>query len=70
MPFSFVFIRMHGVARLENDPRTETYHFFPDHVLKEAIIGLLLLLGLVSYVIFLPPEVGVASGPDFDASGR
>ena len=58
-----VFIRMHGVARLENDPRAETYHFFPDHVLKEAIIGLLLLVGLVNYVIFFPPEVGAPANP-------
>ena len=43
-----VLVRMHGVARLEGDPRTETYHFFPDHMLKETIIGFLLLVGIVS----------------------
>lgn len=58
-----VFVRMHGVAKLEGDRRTETYYFFPDHVLKEAIIGFLILLGLVNYVIFFPPEIGVAADP-------
>lgn len=56
-------IRLHGVARLEEDPRTETYPFFPNHVLKEAILGLLLLIGVVNYVVFFPPEVGQPADP-------
>lgn len=56
-------VRMHGVARLENDPRTETYHFFPDHVLKEMIIGLLILVVLVNYVIYFPPGIGLPADP-------
>jgi quinol-cytochrome oxidoreductase complex cytochrome b subunit len=58
-----IFIRMHGVARLQEDPRTETYHFFPDHVLRETIIGLLLLIGLVTYVIYFPPGIEAPANP-------
>lgn len=58
-----VLIRLHGVAPLEDDPRTETYPFFPDHVLKETIVGLLVLVGLVNYVIFFPPELGPPADP-------
>ena len=56
-------VRMHGVARLENDPRQETYPFFPDHVLREVVIGMLILAALVNYVIFFPPDVGVRANP-------
>jgi len=56
-------VRLHGVAKLEDDPRTETYPFFPDHMLKEVIIGLLLLIGLVNYVVFFPPGIGALATP-------
>ncbi len=56
-------VRMHGVARLENDSRTETYAFFPDHVLREAIIGLMILIGIINYVHFFPPGVNLAANP-------
>ena len=58
-----VLLRMHSVARLEGDTRTQTYHFFPDHVLKESIIGLLLLIGLVNYVTYFPPGIGPPADP-------
>jgi quinol-cytochrome oxidoreductase complex cytochrome b subunit len=56
-------VRLHGVARLPSDPRRETYPFFPDHMLREAIIGLLLLIALVNYVNFFPPVVGAPATP-------
>ena len=59
-----VLVRLLGVSHLENDPRTETYSFFPDHAMREAIIGLLLLIGLVSYVVHFPPSVGSPATPD------
>ena len=57
------FVRLHSVSHLEGDPRTETYPFFPDHLLREVIIGLLLLIGLVNYVMFFPPTVGALATP-------
>jgi quinol-cytochrome oxidoreductase complex cytochrome b subunit len=56
-------VRLHGVAPLLGDPRTETYPFFPDHVLREMIVGLLILVVLVSYVNFFPPTVGAPATP-------
>lgn len=61
--FHLVLVRLHSVSRLENDPRTETYNFFPDHMLREAIIGMLILIGLVNYVVFFPPVVGSPADP-------
>jgi quinol-cytochrome oxidoreductase complex cytochrome b subunit len=56
-------VRLHGVARLEDDPRTETYAFFPDHVLRELIVGLVVVIGLVNYAIFFPPDIGPPANP-------
>lgn len=56
-------IRLHGVAPLEGDTRTGKYPFFPDHVLKETIVGLLILIGLVNYVMFFPPGIGLPADP-------
>jgi quinol-cytochrome oxidoreductase complex cytochrome b subunit len=56
-------VRLHGVARLEGDPRDETYPFFPDHMLEGVIIGLLVLIGLGNYVMFFPPIVGAIATP-------
>jgi len=56
-------VRLHSVSKLENDPRTETYPFFPDHMLREVIIGLLILIGLINYVMFFPPTVGALATP-------
>jgi cytochrome b6 len=58
-----VLVRLHSVAPLENDPRRETYPFFPDHMLREAIVGLLILIGLVNYVMFFPPTIGALATP-------
>jgi cytochrome b6 len=58
-----VLVRLHSVAPLENDPRRETYPFFPDHMLREAIVALLILIGLVNYVMFFPPTIGALATP-------
>ena len=56
-------VRLHSVAPLPDDPRRETYPFFPDHVLREAIVGLLPLIGLLNYVMFFPPTIGALATP-------
>jgi quinol-cytochrome oxidoreductase complex cytochrome b subunit len=58
-----VLVRLHSVAPLEGDPRRETYPFFPDHMLREAIVGLLVLIGIVNYVMFFPPTIGALATP-------
>lgn len=58
-----VLVRLHSVAPLEGEPHPETYPFFPDHMLREAIVGLLILIGLTNYVIFFPPTVGAIATP-------
>jgi ubiquinol-cytochrome c reductase cytochrome b subunit/cytochrome b6 len=52
------------VARAEGDARRETYDFFPDHVLREAAIGLVVVLALVVYSMAAPPGVGPRANPD------
>lgn len=57
-------VRLHGVARLQSDTRQETYDFFPDHVLREAAIGLIVLLALVVATMAKPPTLGPPANPD------
>ena len=57
-------VRLHGVSRLEGDTRTDTYPFVPDHVLREAAVGLVLLLAMVVYVMAAPPELGDKADPN------
>ena len=57
-------VRLHGVAELEGDSRQETYPFFPDHVLREMAVGLVLLLALVVYAMAWPPTLGDRADPD------
>ena len=57
-------VRLHGVARLEKDSRAQTYAFFPDHVLREAAVGLVVLLSLVVYTILLPLGLGERANPN------
>lgn len=64
-----IFLRLHGVAKLEGDKRKETYPFFPDHMLKESIIGLLVLIAIVNYVIFFPPTMGPPADPSHTPAG-
>ena len=57
-------VRLHGVAPLEGDDRSETYPFFPDHVLREMAVALVLLLVLVVYAMALPPTLGEKADPN------
>jgi len=52
------------VAPLEGDPDRKTYSFFPDHVLREAAVGLVLLLAIVVYVVLSPPGLGAKADPN------
>jgi quinol-cytochrome oxidoreductase complex cytochrome b subunit len=63
-----VLVRLHGVARLENDSRTGTYDFFPSHVLREAAVAVTLLLAIVVYTMVSPPPLGVPADPSVTPS--
>ena len=58
-----VLVRLHGVAKLDGDTRKQTYDFFPEHVLREAAIALVLLLALVAYTCVRPPGLGEPANP-------
>jgi quinol-cytochrome oxidoreductase complex cytochrome b subunit len=57
-------IRLHGVAPLEGDKRRETYHFFPDHALREIAVGLVAMFAIVVYVMLHPPSLGERADPN------
>lgn len=57
-------VRLHGVAPLEGDDRTDAYPFFPDHVLREAAVALVLLVAMVVYVTAVPPGLAEKANPD------
>lgn len=59
-----VLVRLHGVAPLQGDDRRETYPFFPDHVIRETAVALVLLLVLVVYVMAAPPGPGEKADPN------
>ena len=61
-------VRSHGVAPLEGDPDRGKYEFFPDHVLRETAVGLVLLLVLVVYVMAAPPGLGPKADPNLTPS--
>jgi quinol-cytochrome oxidoreductase complex cytochrome b subunit len=56
-------VRLHGVAPLEGDTRRETYDFFPEHVLREAAIAVVLLLALVVFTTLRPPGLTEPADP-------
>ena len=57
-------VRLHGVAKLEGDERTNTYPFVPDHVLREAAVALVLLVAMVVYVMAAPPGLEDKADPN------
>jgi quinol-cytochrome oxidoreductase complex cytochrome b subunit len=59
-----VLVRLHGVATLEGDDRTDTYPLVPDHVLREAAVALVLLVAMVVYVMAAPPGLGDKADPN------
>lgn len=56
-------VRLHGVSALEGDKRRESYPFFPDHILREAAVGLVVLLAMVVYIMAAPPGLGDKADP-------
>ena len=57
-------VRLHGVAPLEADDRTDSYPFFPDHVLREAAVALVVIIAMAVYVMAAPPELGDKADPN------
>lgn len=61
------FIRMHGVTELkfEDEPKESPKHFnfFPDHMLTELMIGLVLMTVLTALATVLPATMGPRADP-------
>ena len=61
------FIRLHGVTELrsENEPADQPRHFdfFPDHLLTELTIGLVLMILLSALATVLPATLGPKADP-------
>lgn len=61
------FIRMHGVTELrfgDEDPKKpQHFNFFPDHMLAELMIGLVLMILLSALATILPATMGPRANP-------
>ena len=61
------FIRLHGVTELqfEDEPEDKPKHFnfFPDHILTELIIGLILMILLSALATIFPATMGPKADP-------
>ena len=61
------FIRLHGVTELEfpedKDKPSRYFNFFPDHLLTELLIGLVLMILLSALATILPAEMGPKADP-------
>jgi len=61
------FIRTHGVTELqfgdESDSESQHFNFFPDHVLTEIIMGLVLMLLLSALATIFPAMMGQRADP-------
>lgn len=61
------FIRMHGIAELrdesQSDDRPRHFNFFPDHVLTELMIGLVLMILLSALATIFPAMLGPKADP-------
>lgn len=60
------FIRLHGVAELEPQPEdgeSGHFNFFPDHLLTELSLGLVLMIVLSALATIFPPELGAKADP-------
>lgn len=61
------FIRLHGVTELEfeDEPQDKPKHFdfFPDHMLTELMIGLVLMIVLSALATLLPASMGPKADP-------
>jgi quinol-cytochrome oxidoreductase complex cytochrome b subunit len=62
-----IFIRLHGVTelRFEDEPedRPQHFNFFPDHMLTELMLGLVLMLLLSALATLLPAHMGPRADP-------
>jgi len=58
-----VFIRMHGVSKLEGYEDEETYPFYPEHFYHTIIIALFLITFLSALAVVLPPGLGEPANP-------
>jgi quinol-cytochrome oxidoreductase complex cytochrome b subunit len=66
--FHLVMVRLHGVSELyfEDEPEEERkrhFNFFPDHVLTELIIGLILMILLSALATIFPAVMGPKADP-------
>ncbi len=61
------FIRLHGVTELRfddaDDAKPRHFNFFPDHVLTELMIGLILMILLCALATILPATMGPKADP-------
>jgi quinol-cytochrome oxidoreductase complex cytochrome b subunit len=64
--FHFAMVRRHGVAPplVPIDPARQGRQFFPNHLLRAAILGVLVLALAITLAILSPRPVGVAAHPD------
>ncbi|MCA9045666.1 MAG: cytochrome bc complex cytochrome b subunit, partial [Planctomycetaceae bacterium] len=62
-----IFIRLHGVTelKLEDEPEDKPKHFnfFPDHILTELMIGLVLMVLLSALATIFPATMGPKADP-------
>lgn len=61
------FIRMHGVTELkfgdEDETRPQHFSFFPDHILSEIMVGLVLIIILSALATISPAMMGSKADP-------
>ena len=64
-------IRLHGVSVLDpkdKDKKDKYFPFFPDHILTELTIGILLFFLLTILTLIFPPEMGERANPNVTPS--
>lgn len=59
-----VFVRMHGVSKLEGNENEETYSFYPEHFYHTIIVALFLLTFISALTVILPPGLGEPADPN------
>ena len=56
-------VRAHGVAKIPGADNEESYKFYPDHVLREAIIFIFLLFVFTILTVIFSPHMGSMADP-------
>lgn len=59
-----VFVRMHGVSKLEENENEESYPFYPEHFYHTIIVALFLLTFISALTVILPPGLGEPANPN------